>query len=221
MKRKNILPIDGKPLIAWTIGEALSSRYLDKVIVSTDSKEIADIAEAYGAEIPFLRSDKLATDKARMIDVILHAVEQFEKNGHFYDSVMLLQPTSPLRTAIDIDNAIELLNAKNAGAVVSVCEAEHHPYWSNTLPPDGCMKDFLTPAARKKNRQELPSFYRLNGAIYLARTDSLRLRRDFIGKETYAYIMPKERSVDIDTEMDFEFAEFLLVRRDKAYGKKY
>ncbi len=206
---KNIRPLSGKPLIAWTIEQALASNNIDRVIVSTDSKDIAQAAKDYGAEAPFLRPGELATDQAEMTDVLLHVLERFKENGFLYDSVMLLQPTSPLRTTRDIDAVVELSRKKNAKAVVSVCEAEHHPYWSNTLPPNGCMKDFLAPGAGQ-NRQELPVFYRLNGAIYFAHTDYLKSQREFISDETYAYIMPRERSVDIDSKLDFEFAEFLL-----------
>ena len=210
--RKNILPLSGKPLIAWTIEQAKASAYLDKVIVSTDDAEIAEISRRFGAEVPFMRPEKLASDGAKAMDVIIHAIERLEGNGDIYDLTMLLQPTSPLRTAGDIDRAIELLFLKNAGAVVSVCETEHHPFWSNMLPPDGNMKDFLRPDVANKNRQELPVFYRLNGAIYLASVEYLKTNSGFMSTNTYAYIMPKEHSIDIDTKMDFQFAEFLMQR---------
>jgi N-acylneuraminate cytidylyltransferase/CMP-N,N'-diacetyllegionaminic acid synthase len=206
---KNIKMLVDKPLIAWTAEQALSSNYIDNIVVSTDSRDIAEVAKNYGCEVPFLRPSELATDKSNMMDVVLHAIDRLEKDDSFFDAVMLLQPTAPLRTAQDIDNAIRLFSEKEAEAVVSVCEVEHHPYWSNTLPLDGCMKDFLIPEARK-NRQELPTFYRLNGSIYLARTDYFKLNRTFIGDNAYAYIMPPERSVDIDTELDFKLAELLI-----------
>ena len=122
---------------------------------------------------------------------------------------MLLQPTSPLRTAGDIEAAIELLFEKKAGAVVSVCETEHHPLWSNILPKDGNMKNFLSSKIKNINRQELPAYYRINGAVYLAHCDYLKRNKGFIGNKTYAYIMPKEKSIDIDTKIDFDFAEFI------------
>src|SRR3989339_1726633 len=139
---KNIRLLLGKPLISWTIEHALSSKYIDKVIVSTDDRKIAEISRKCGAAVPFIRPAKLATDKAKGIDVILHAVRWFEKKRNKFDLIMLLQPTSPLRTAGDIEAAIELLFEKKAGAVVSVCETEHHPLWSNILPKDGNMKNF-------------------------------------------------------------------------------
>ncbi|MFZ5906247.1 MAG: cytidylyltransferase domain-containing protein [Nitrospirota bacterium] len=209
LTRKNILPFLGKPLIVWTIEEAMASTYLDRVIVSTDDDEIAAISKNCGAEAPFTRPAELATDDAKAIDVILHALDWlFVKNRRF-DLVMVLQPTSPLRTKHDIDNAISLCFSKEAQAVISVCETSHHPYWSNILPADGCMKDFIRPEVLHKNRQELPTFYRLNGAVYLAYCDYLKETRSFYGDKTFAYIMPASRSVDIDNEIDFKLAEVI------------
>lgn len=212
---KNIRPFSGKPLIAWTIEQALASRYLDKVIISTDDEEIIESSKRYGAEVPFVRPKKLATDDAKIIDVITHAVGWLASNDSYYDLIVLLQPTSPLRKSEDIDNALKLLFSKKAQAIVSVCKTEHHPYWFNTLPRNGCMKNFFKPEAIKKNRQELPVFYRLNGAVYSAYCSYLKRQKSFLGYGTYSYIMPQERSIDIDTDIDFKFAEFLLQRADK------
>ena len=208
---KNIKPLLGKPLIAWTIEQAKASKYIDRIIVSTDDKEIAAVAKKYGAEVPFMRPKELATDKAKGIDVVFHAMSWFRKNekNRQYDLIMLLQPTSPLRTAEDIDKAIELLFFKKAKAIVSVCEVDHHPLWVNTLPKNGCMKNFIRKEVLNKNRQDLPTFYRLNGAIYLAYCDYLKKQKSFFGEETFAYIMPRERSIDIDSELDLKLAEIL------------
>ena len=124
---------------------------------------------------------------------------------------MLLQPKSPLRRFEDIDKAIELLFLKEAKAIVSVCEVDHHPFWANTLPDDGCMKDFIRPEVINNNRQELPKFYRLNGAIYIAYCDYLQKQKSFFGKETFAYIMPKERSIDVDNELDLKLIENMII----------
>ncbi|VVB88561.1 3-deoxy-manno-octulosonate cytidylyltransferase [uncultured archaeon] len=207
---KNIRPLLGKPLIAWTIEQALSSKYLDRVIVSTDDEEIAEVSKKYGAKVPFVRPKELASDEAKGIDVVLHAIDWIERNNTPYDLILLLQPTSPNRISKDIDNSIELLFQKNARSIVSVCETEHHPYWSNILPHDSCMKDFIRMETMDKNRQEFPTFYRLNGAIYLAYSDYLKINKSFFGNDTFAYQMPIERSIDIDTEIDFRFAECLL-----------
>jgi len=212
LPRKNIKPLSDKPLIAWTIEQALASKYLDRIAVSTDDKEIAEVSKKYGADVPFIRPKELAEDNAKGIDVVLHAIDWLKKNDRRkqYDLMMLLQPTSPLRTTEDIDKAIELLFLKKAKAIVSVCEVDHHPLWANTLPEDGCMKDFIRKEVMNKNRQELPKFYRLNGAIYIAYCDYLQKQKSFFGKDTFAYIMPKSRSMDIDDEIDFRLAEILI-----------
>lgn len=213
---KNMRPFCGKPLIAWSIEQALASNYIDKVIVSTDSAKIALIARRYGAEVPFMRPKALATDSAKSIDVIMHALNWLEKyDNQKYDLLMLLQPTSPLRTTGDINEALKLFAGKKAEAVVSICEAEHNPLWANTLPKNMRMKGFLNHRIINKNRQELPEFYRLNGAIYLAYPEYLKRRKSFFGDSTYAYIMPKENSVDIDNELDFKLAELLKAKNGK------
>jgi len=212
LPRKNIKPLLGKPLIAWTIEQAFASRYLDKVVVSTDDKEIAEISKKYGADVPFMRPKELAGDNTKGIEVVLHVIDWLKENDKQkqYDLIMLLQPTSPLRKAEDIDKAIELLFLKEAKAIVSVCEVEHHLLWANNLPEDGSMKDFIRPEIMNKNRQELPVFYRLNGAIYLAYCNYIKKYRSFIGEKTFAYIMPRERSIDIDSEVDLNLAEVLI-----------
>ena len=211
---KNIKKLLGKPLIVYSIEQALNSKYIDRVIVSTDDKKIADISRKYGAEVPFVRPKKLATDDANGVDVVLHAISWMEKNIETFDIVILLQPTSPLRTTEDINNSIKLLFLKRAQTIVSICETEHHPYWSNTLPKNGNMKNFIRKEIINKNRQQLPTFYRLNGAIYIAYCNYLKNLKGFISKRTYAYIMSQERSVDIDDYIDFEIAKILLKKRE-------
>ncbi len=207
---KNVRPLLGKPLIAWTIEEAKKSKYLDRVIVSTDSEEITEISAKYGAETPFLRPKELATDEVQGIDVVLHAINWFRNIGELYDLLILLQPTSPLRAPEDIDKAIKLLFLKNARAVISVSKVTHHPYWVNTLPDDGCMRDFIRKEAVNNNRQQVPDFYALNGAIYVAFCNYILERKSFHGQGTFAYIMPEGRSVDIDSEGDFKLAEIFM-----------
>ena len=207
---KNILPLLGKPVIAWTIEQALANPYLDKVIVSTDDKEIADVSKKYGAEVPFLRPAELSTDTAKGIDVLLHAMDWMEKNEGVYDIVVYLQPTSPLRTSADISAALRIMEEKKAKAVVSVCKTEHSPLWTNILPDDHSLKGFLREDIVNKNRQELDTFYRLNGAVYLADSAAIVKSKSWFMPGSYACVMPAERSVDIDSEMDMVLAELLM-----------
>ena len=214
LPRKNILDLGGKPLIAWTIEAALKSKYIDKTIVSTDDKEIAEISKRYGTEVPFMRPKELATDTASSIAVIFHAVDFYKQKNLTFEYIILLQPTSPLRTTEDIDTAFEMLNNKETKAVVSVCEVEHSPLWANTLPPDLSMKDFIRPEIKNKRSQDLPKYYRLNGAIYITEVEYLRNNNGFIGEDTKAFIMPQESSVDIDSEGDFMLAKVFLDKKN-------
>lgn len=152
----------------------------------------------------------MARDRVGGTEVVLHAIKWMEKGDKTYDILILLQPTSPLRTAEDIDKAIELLFDRNARTIVSVCELEHHPLWGvNMLPEDGCMKDFEKPEVANKTRQEFDKFHRINGAIFVDYCSYLKKHKSFFDSETFAYIMPMERSVDIDNEIDFKLAEAL------------
>lgn len=212
--RKNIKNIAGKPLISWSIEAAKKSMYIDRVIVSTEDNEIAGVSKSCGAEIPFIRPAELADDKARSIDVVLHCLKWIEETGSIKPILILLQPTSPLRNADDIDRALESMFERKAKAVVSVCETDHHPFWANVLPEDCGMKDFIRPEIKNKSRQDLPKYYMLNGAIYIGFERYIRDNNGFLGNDTYAYIMPKDRSIDIDSEMDFRLAKILLEELD-------
>jgi len=217
IKNKNIIPLKGKPLISYTIESALESGIFDETIVSTDSEEIAEISKAYGAKVPFLRPYELATDEVSTLDVILHTLDYYISQKIFYDYFVLLQPTSPLRNSEDIVNAVELLFKKKADSVVSVCETDHSPLWSNVLPKDLSLNNFLSKEARNKPRQELPKYYRINGAIYISKIEHFLKERDFYVKNSYAYIMPLDRSIDIDNYIDLKLAEILL---EELYANK-
>ena len=206
LPRKNILDLNGKPLIAYSIEAGLQSKYIDKVIVSSDDKEILSISKKFGVDI-IKRPAILANDTATSFDAIKHTIENIEK----YDYIILLQPTSPLRDENDIDNAIELLEIKNADAVVSVCEMEHSPLWSNTLPQNGSMQGFLRDEVLNKRSQDLEKYYRLNGAIYICKTDKFLEEKSFFLRDNiYGFIMDRDSSVDIDEEIDFKIAEVLI-----------
>jgi len=208
---KNIKELCGKPLIAWSIEEAKKSEYIDKIIVSTDSIEIAEITKRYGAEVPFLRPGELATDTAKSIDVIKHAIRFFKDE---YKIIIILQPTSPLRTVADIDSAFVMLDKDIVKAVVSVCELEHTFQWTGTLPANLNMKNFISDSIKNTNRQELEIYYRLNGAIYISEIVYLKENNGFLGSETYAFLMDRENSIDIDNIIDFKLAEILLKDRE-------
>jgi len=206
LPKKNILDLKGKPLIAYSIEAGLQSKYIDKVIVSSDDDEILDTSKAFGAEI-IKRPDALASDTATSFDAIKHTIENTEK----YDYIVLLQPTSPLRSALQIDEAIELLETKEANAIVSVCEMDHSPLWSNTLPKDGNMSGFLRDEVLNKRSQDLETYYRVNGAIYICKTEKLLEEESFFLKENiYGFVMDRESSVDIDETIDFKLAEWII-----------
>ncbi len=211
LPRKNMLDLCGKPLIAWSIEAGLNSKYIDKVVVSSDDDEILNISSNFGAET-IKRPVELASDTATTFDAIKHTIENVEK----YDYIVLLQPTSPLRNAKHIDEAIELLEIKNADAVVSVCEMDHSPLWSNTLPNDGNMRGFLREEILNKRSQDLEKYYRLNGAIYICKTEKLIENKSFFLKENiFAYIMNRENSVDIDEKLDFIIAKNIMSITDE------
>lgn len=217
LPRKNIRPLLGKPLIAWSIEHGLSSKYLDSVVVSTDDEEIASIAKKHGAQAPFLRPKELATDEATSIDVIAHAVDSLRVAGDAFDYLVLLEPTSPLREAPDIDACIErLVDAAAALAIVSVAKLEGaHPEFNVLI-------DKTTGYIRKVNggadfrilrRQELPDAYFLEGTIYMSDIGALLSRRTFYHEMTLAYVVPRWKSVEIDELTDFICAEALLKAR--------
>lgn len=206
--RKNIKLIAGKPLIAWTIETALKSSLLASVMVSTDDQEISELARGYGAQIPFMRPSELARDNTPGVDPVLHALEALPE----FDAVLLMQPTSPLRTVDDIDGCIRFAERTEAGCVVSVAEPGQHPHWMYRLDPEQHLQPFVA-AKHVTSRQELPQIYVANGALYFARRDWLRSRRTFIAADTVGYIMPVERSVDLDSLLDWKLAELLLKER--------
>ena len=206
LPRKNILDLCGKPLISWSIEAALKSKYISKVVVSSDDEEILNISSNFGADI-IKRPYELANDTATTFDAIKHTINNLEK----YDYIVLLQPTSPLRNENQIDEAIELLEEKQADAIVSVCEMDHSPLWSNTLPKDGNMNNFLRDEVLNKRSQDLEKYYRVNGAIYICKTDKLLENKSFFLKDNiFAYIMDRKSSIDIDEEIDFEIAKVLI-----------
>lgn len=212
LKDKNIKLLNGKPLLAYSVEAALKSKMFDEVMVSTDSEKYAAIARDYGANVPFLRSAELSSDTASSKDVILDVLRRYEASGKIFDTFCLLQPTSPLRTASDIIKAYEYFAEKDALAVVGVTEADHSPLIYGTLPEDRSMVGFIKDEIKDKPRQALETYYRINGAMYIASVGYYREFCNFYKDRCYAIIMERERSVDIDCEVDFELARLILNR---------
>lgn len=206
---KNIKELLGKPLLAYSIEAAVESGIFDTVHVSTDSEKYAQIAREYGADVPFLRDEATSSDTAGSWDVVREVLLKYSARGIEFDTAALLQPTSPLRTAQDIKEGYALFDEKKADSVIAVCEMEHSPLWSNTLPKDRCMSEFQNKEAEAP-RQQLAVYYRINGALYIARTDVVMKGADIYGQKSYALIMPQERSIDIDSELDFMIAQTIL-----------
>lgn len=197
---KNIRPVEGRPLIDFTITAARAARCVDRLVLSTDDDEIARVALGCGCEVPFRRPAHLSTDTAASIDVVLHALDQLPP----FDVVVLLQPTSPGRSADDIDAACARLAQSGAPSCVSVCLAEQSPYWMYRLDGSDRLRPLLDESAGAQRRQDLPPVYVLNGAIYAARPNWLRQHRRFVGDGTVAHVMPAARSIDIDSLDDLE-----------------
>jgi N-acylneuraminate cytidylyltransferase len=211
--RKNIVDVNGKPLIAYTICEAKKSKYISRLILSSDDKEIISVANSWGCEAPFVRPKEIAQDDTPGIDLVLHAIRNLEEK---FDYIVLLQPTSPLRIGEDIDGCIDKCIQEKVDSCVSVCLVDKSPYWMYEL-DDKCHIKPLIPADKMgSTRQSLPPVYVLNGAVYVARCDWLLQQKSFIGKNTCAYVMPKQRSLDIDTENDlFVFKSVLSYGRQR------
>ncbi|SLM30979.1 CMP-N-acetylneuraminic acid synthetase [Desulfamplus magnetovallimortis] len=225
--KKNIRPLAGKPLIAWTIEAALKSKNIERVIVSTDDPEIAEISNQYGADTPFIRPSLIAKDDTPHIDVLIHALEWLKTHENYSpDYILTLQPTSPLRTSNDIDGAINLLhrykktnNTNNIDyeekidAVIGICEASNHPYIVHSINKKGYLEPFIDKKPSYLRRQDFPSAYVINGAIYLNQVSSLMALKTMFPPKSIGYVMPRERSLDIDELWEFIVAEALIIHK--------
>lgn len=216
VKDKNIRDLCGKPLMAYSIEAALESEKFEEVMVSTDSEKYAVIAKQYGANVPFLRSDAMASDTASSWDMVDEVLHNYKTLGREFDTFCLLQPTSPLRNAEDIVGAYSLYEEKADFAVVSVCEAEHSPLWCGHLPETNEFINFVD-EKNLRRRQAGKKFYRLNGAIYIVNIEKFKTERNLYQKGSFAYIMSQEKSVDIDTEVDFNLADVIMKETGNGY----
>lgn len=206
--RKNIRMLAGKPLIAWTISVAKESKYIDRLIISSEDEEIIEVARRLGCEAPFVRPIELARDDTPGIEPVLHALRMLPG----YDYVVLLQPTSPLRIAADIDGALEVCISRGAKSTVSVAEPDKSPYWMFKVDSERRMQRLVDDGELITRRQDLPKVFVVNGAVYVADCEWLIQKRSFLTDETLAYEMSRERSLDIDTERDMRLCELLLAR---------
>lgn len=209
---KNIQMFAGYPLFVQSIFCAEKSNLFDDIVVSTNSESYADLAREYGATVPFLRPQELSGNTNPTSDVTLHVLHGLEKLGKRYRYFAVLQPTSPLRTPQDLRDSFALLTEKNADAVISVSQVHTPPQWVNTLGEDRSMKGFITKEARNKPRQALENYYAIHGAIFWARTEVYLQNQDSYALNSLAYIMPFDRSVDIDTIVEFRLAEILYTQ---------
>jgi len=209
---KNIKNLCGKPLIAWTIEKALKSKYLDEVIVSTDSEEIAKVAKQYGANVPFLRPAELATDTATTFSVIEHTVSFYkEKLNKEFDYIVLLEPTSPLREDDDIDLAIEKLLNSNAKSIVGISKTEsQNPAFLVLLDENGFLRGYEDKNMKVLRRQDIKEVYFFEGSIYISKTDALLSKKTFYHNKTIGYITPKWKSLEIDDIYDFIMVEAII-----------
>lgn len=212
IKDKNIKLLSGKALLSYSIDAALKSELFSEVMVSTDSKKYAKIAQEYGAEVPFLRSEKTSSDMAGSWEVVMEVLEQYQKQEKMFDTICLLQPTSPLREALDIKAAYRELLEREADAITSVCEVDYSPLWTMTLDDDLSLTKFRK-SIKAVPRQMMRTYFRINGAIYIRRIEYIKQEIKICDKSEYAYIMDKSKSVDIDTNEDFEYASFLFEKK--------
>lgn len=209
IKDKNITDLNGKPLIAYSIEAGLKSKYINKVVVTTDGEEIAKVAKEYGADVPFLRPKHLATDTSKSIDAVTHCIEQLKNQGHEYDYIVLLQPTQPLRQAWYIDEAIELIIAKDEDALVSVSKVKDHPILMRTIDESGHAVNLLEGSSTKR-RQDFPDFYKVNGAIYINKINDNLNNDTSLNDNKLVYIMDEKYDVDIDEMLDLQIARLII-----------
>jgi len=217
LKKKNISPLLGKPLIAWTIEQALKSKYLDRVVISTDNKEIAEISQKYGAEVPFIRPPELARDDSKVIDTVLHALDFFKEQNLNFDYLALLEPTSPLRRNDDIDKGIKKLidNGNIAESLISVGEiALEHPIYSKKIDKNGYITSFLKMEWAGSLRQKLPKAYFPYGVIYIAKVSAIRKHKTVYPDRVLPFFIERWQNYEINDIWDFLCVEAILKNKE-------
>lgn len=211
IKNKNITNLNGRPLISYSIETALGSKYIDDIVVSTDSEEIAAVSIKYGAAVPFMRPKELASDEARTIDAVLHAINALEKK---YDVLVLLQPTQPLRTIEEVDCAIESFFKNKMKGLVSVSRVKDHPLMIRTLNSDGSLTSLIRENSTCR-RQDMRIYYKVNGCIYINKISELSEYTSFNDNEM-GFVMEEDHAVDIDTQLDLHLAEYYIENTNKS-----
>ena len=211
---KNIKELQGHPLIAYTISEACASKYVDDVVVTTDSPDIARISRLYGARVPFMRPAELSGDQAKSVDALVHAVKTLQDMGEVYSTVVLLQPTSPLRRSDEIDEALEVFFGHGEMGLVSVCQVVENPVLTRRFDKYGVLHPLL-PMSSTVRRQDMPSFYHVDGAIYINSVSDISPELS-LNDNPIGYVMPEDRSLDIDEIEDFIRAEEILRKLDDS-----
>jgi CMP-N,N'-diacetyllegionaminic acid synthase len=202
LPRKNLMPLNGKPLIAWTIEAGLAANCIDRLVLSTDDAEIASIGKAFGCDVPFIRPAELANDTTSTVDVVLHAIDKIPGYSH----VVLLQPTSPLRTGVHIDEAFNNMNSSNADSCVSVTTVKESPFWMYRIDEKNYMQPIMN-EIKISRKQDLPQILILNGAIYISKVEDLINSKSLLGERIAPYTMSRDQSIDIDEYSDFLLAE--------------
>ncbi len=206
--RKNIKPLNGKPLISWTIDAALESEYISRLVVSTDDEEIANVARTSGADVPFIRPDYLASDKSIQIDSVKHAINFLEESGEFFEYVVILQPTVPLRSTEDIDGSINLLLSNEVDSVITICDiGGRHPLTCYENIHDDNLKPLYDSDAKGVLRQEFKEILWRNGAVYAMSRDTIMIKNSLYGDSIMGYRMPEERSFNVDSIFDWNILD--------------
>lgn len=206
IKDKNIRDLCGKPLIAYSIEVARQCDYIDEVFVSTDSPRIKEIAEKYGASVPFFRSEELASDEAKIIDAMLFSLEKLKARNCTYDYVMLLQPTQPIRSVKLLKSIVEKMIDEDLESLVTICPVEECPILMRTMDAEGKLSSVLSMSSTVR-RQDFPEFYKVNGSVYMNKINASFNEETSLNDNQYGYVMSRRESIDIDTLEDFERAE--------------
>lgn len=209
IKFKNIVNLNGKPLIAYTIEESLKSKLINRTIVSTDSQLIANISKKYGADVPFLRPESLALDTSKNIEVLIHAINELSLVGEKYDYVLILQPTQPLRNSYHIDEAIKFLIDSEEDNLVSVSKVKEHPILMRRISEKGTVINLLNCSSTVR-RQDFPDYYKVNGAIYINKVNEKLNLNTSLNDNKLAYIMDEKYDIDIDNILDLKLVEIVM-----------